>query len=309
MAENIKIGTRGSLLALAQAHETKNRLIEAGVAEESAVEIIVIKTTGDRITDRALSEAGGKGLFTKELEEALYDKTIDLAVHSAKDMPTVLPDGLVISTFLPREDIRDAFISRTYGSLAEMPEGALVGSASLRRQAQLRRLRPDLRVDILRGNVQTRLAKLDAGVCDATLLAMAGLNRLGAQKEVREILPLDDFLPAAGQGAVCIEIREDDLAIREKLSAIHDPATETALLCERAYLRVMDGSCRTPIAGHAHLEGDQIHFRGEVLSPDGTQDFSVEMSGPASNAAALGEAAGQKIIAEAGAELLASLRI
>src|SRR3954464_12772652 len=204
------IGTRGSPLALAQAHEAQARLAEALGWDVVRLPLSLFKTTGDAIQDRPLSEAGGKGLFTKELDIALLEGSIDLAVHSAKDLPTTLPEGIVIVGFLPREDARDAFISHRYRSLAGLPSGAVVGSASLRRQAQIRRLRPDLQVTLLRGNVQTRLAKLERGEVDATLLAMAGLRRLGLTDHVTAILDTDDFLPAVGQGAIAIAIRADD---------------------------------------------------------------------------------------------------
>ncbi|MCB1477047.1 MAG: hydroxymethylbilane synthase [Rhodobiaceae bacterium] len=305
----VRIGTRGSALALAQAHEVRERLISAGVVEAAGIEIVEIKTTGDQILDRPLSEAGGKGLFTKELEEALYDRRIDLAVHSAKDMPTVLPDGLGLSAFLPREDVRDAFVSYQYPDLASVPADSVIGTASLRRQAQLRRLRPDLKVAMLRGNVITRLAKLKAGEFAGAILATAGLRRLGLAAEIRALLPATDFLPAVGQGAICIESRLGDTEIETLLTSIHDHATATALICERAFLGVLDGSCRTPIAGHATLDGKTLRFRGQVLSPDGTQSFEVNGEGASDDPGAIGRQAGEKILDEAGAELLASLRV
>ncbi|MGE0232908.1 MAG: hydroxymethylbilane synthase [Flavobacteriaceae bacterium] len=305
----IRIGTRGSALALAQAHEVRARLIATGAADEGAIEIVEIKTTGDRITDRPLSEAGGKGLFTKELEEALFDRRIDFAVHSAKDMPTVLPEGLGIAAFLPREDVRDAFICYAHESLAEVPAGAVIGTASLRRQAQLRRQRPDLKVALLRGNVITRLEKVKAGEFAGAILATAGLRRLGLEAEIRAMLPVDAFLPAVGQGAICIESRLGDTKTEALLASIHDHETAAALTCERAFLGVLDGSCRTPIAGHAKLAGDRLRFRGQVLSPDGTQSFEVEGEGLGDDPGAIGRQAGEKILDEAGAELLASLRV
>nr|WP_321442792.1 hydroxymethylbilane synthase [uncultured Cohaesibacter sp.] len=299
-SSTIKIGTRGSLLALAQAHETRRRLMEAHGRTEDDFEIVVIKTTGDMIQDRPLSEAGGKGLFTKEIEEALLDGSIDLAVHSSKDMPTVLPDGLELSTFLPREDVRDAFISRKYQSLAEMPQGAVVGTSSLRRQAMVKKVRPDLEVVMYRGNVQTRLEKLDRGVADATLLACAGLNRLGQSQIITSAIETDDFLPAVGQGAICIETRTGDGRILGLLSAIHDANTERALACERAFLGALDGSCRTPIAGLARISGDALHFEGLVLMPDGSEYYDIAEDGTVDEAEAVGLKAAEKLRDRAG---------
>ena len=295
----LRIGTRGSLLALAQAHETRDRLAAAHGLGEDAFEIVVIKTTGDAILDRPLSEAGGKGLFTTEIEEALLDKRIDLAVHSAKDMPTFLPDGLVLSTYLPREDVRDAFISNKAGTLAELPQGAVVGSASLRRGALIKRLRPDLQVVTFRGNVQSRLRKLDEGVVDATLLACAGLNRLGETGVITERLDVVDFPPAVGQGAITIETRADDAETNGLLAAIHDRATEICLTAERAFLAALDGSCRTPIAGLARLDGDRVDFRGMILKPDGTEVHEIERRVAVGDAAAMGAEAG-RILKEKG---------
>ena len=265
----------------------------AGSAEH--LPLSIIKTTGDAIQDRPLSEAGGKGLFTKELDIALLDGSIDLAVHSAKDLPTALPDGIAIAGFLPREDVRDAFISHRFKSLADLPEGAVVGSASLRRQAQVRRLRPDLKVTLLRGNVQTRLAKLERGEVDATLLAMAGLSRLGLTDHVTTILETDDFLPAVGQGAIAIAIRAEDARVREALAPILDGPTGQALAAERAFLTVLDGSCRTPIAGHARLVGGELEIRGLVLRPDGSESLEVVRRGSPDDAAALGREAGREL--------------
>lgn len=286
------IGTRGSPLALAQANETQSRLMIAHGWEAERLPLLPIKTTGDTIQDRALSEAGGKGLFTKELDIALLDGSIDLGVHSAKDLPTALPDGIVIAGYLPREDVRDAFISRDFAGIRQLPEGGIVGSASLRRQAQIRRLRPDLQVTLLRGNVQTRLAKLERGEVHATLLAMAGLRRLGLTDHVTTILDTDDFLPAVGQGAIAITIRTDDEATRSVLDAILDEATGHAVTAERAFLTVLDGSCRTPIAGHARIIGDDIEIRGLVLRPDGSDAIDVRRKGPVAEAAAIGREAG-----------------
>jgi hydroxymethylbilane synthase len=291
----LRIGTRGSPLALAQAHMVRAALAMAHGWAEDAVEITVIRTSGDRIQDRPLSEVGGKGLFTKEIEDALLNGTIDLAVHSAKDMPTLLPDGLMLAACLPREDVRDVFISRKAASLRDLPQGAVVGSASLRRQAMVRRLRPDISVVPFRGNVETRIRKLDAGEVDATLLALAGLRRLGLADKATALLDVDDFLPAVGQGAVTIEARIDDARTRGLLARIDHPDTSVALLAERAFLEVLDGSCRTPIAGHAVLDGDRLRFRGMILRPDGSQVFETTRAGARGDAVALG--------ADAGAEL------
>ena len=301
----LKIGTRGSPLALAQAHETRRLLAAAHCMAEEQIAIIVLKTTGDMILDRALSEAGGKGLFTKELDIAQLKGEIDIAVHSSKDLPTLLPDGLEIAGFLPREDVRDVFISPRAQSLRELPQGALVGTASLRRQALVKRIRPDLRVGLLRGNVQTRLAKLDSGECDATLLALAGLKRLGLTDHATEILSEDDFLPAVGQGAIGITVRSDDHETRVRLGAILHPATGYALTLERAYLRVLDGSCRTPIAGLAKVEGARVSFRGLIMRIDGSETYETRVAGSVEDAELLGVQAGQDLLARAPADILA----
>lgn len=301
----MRIGTRGSPLALAQAHETRARLAVAHRAAEERFEIVVITTTGDAIQDRPLSEAGGKGLFTRELDAALMEGRIDIAVHSAKDVPTFLPDAIAVAGFLPREDARDAFIGRDGRRFADLPHGAVVGSASLRRQAQVRRLRPELRVELLRGNVQTRLGKVASGAVDGTLLALAGLKRLGLADRATEILDADAFLPPVGQAAICIAARTGDAASRARLAPILDAATGAALACERAFLAVLDGSCRTPIAGHATLTGDRLAFRGRVLRTDGSQAWDVAAEGPAAEAATLGAEAGRDLLARVPAEALA----
>jgi hydroxymethylbilane synthase len=296
----LRIGTRGSALALAQAAETRARLMQAHGLPEEAFEIVVISTSGDRIQDRPLSEAGGKGLFTKEIEEALLDRRIDIAVHSSKDMPTHLPDGLQLSAFLEREDVRDAFIGRTAQRLLDLPRGAVVGSSSLRRQALIRRLRPDLEVVTFRGNVQTRLRKLDAGEVDGTLLAIAGLHRLAMTDVATELLPPDTFPPAPGQGAICIESRIGDARCAALLAPIDHHATAQALACERAFLAALDGSCRTPIAGHAVIDGETLSFTGTILSVDGRQSHAIGAHGLASEAARLGAEAGAEVRARAG---------
>jgi hydroxymethylbilane synthase len=296
----LRIGTRGSPLALAQAAQVRARLAPVlGVAPDEIAQTI-IRTTGDAIRDRTLAAAGGKGLFTKEIEDALLAGTIDLAVHSAKDMPTALPDGLVIAAVLPREDPRDVFISPRAASLPELAAGAVVGTASLRRQAIVKHLRPDLEVVPLRGNVETRLRKLADGAVDATLLALAGLNRLGLASAATAIFPVEEFLPAVGQGIVAIETRADDAATRGLLAAIDHAASAIALTAERAFLTVLDGSCRTPIAGHATLAGARLSFRGLIAKPDGSASFEASRAGAAADAAALGADAGRELKARAG---------
>jgi len=273
---------------------------------EDAFEIVVVKTSGDQIQDRPLSEVGGKGLFTKEIEDMLLDGSLDLAVHSSKDMPTVLPEGLGITAFLPREDVRDAFISPKAKTLRDLPHGAVVGSSSLRRQAMVKRLRPDIEVVMYRGNVQTRLRKLEEGVVDATLLAHAGLKRLGLGDVVTSVIEADDFVPAVGQGAICIESRLDDEKTNGLLSAINDPETRVRLEAERAFLGVLDGSCRTPIGGLAIVDGDTVTLKGVILKPDGSQMHEVEHSGSVQDAEAIGLAAGEELKSKAGPNFLTS---
>jgi hydroxymethylbilane synthase len=301
----LRIGSRGSPLALAQAHEVQRRLAAAcGIAAER-IEIKTIRTTGDAIQDRPLAAAGGKGLFTKEIEEALLAQNIDLAVHSSKDMPTVLPDGLLLDAFLPREDPRDAFISRKAKRLRDLPHGAVVGTASLRRQAMVKRLRADLKVVTLRGNVETRLRKLDAGEADATLLAVAGLKRLGLLASATMILDADAFLPAVGQGAIGIETRADDERTRALVTKINDVDTAMALAAERAFLAVLDGSCRTPIAGHARVSDGVLRFRGMILRPDGSEAHEAAREGRCAAAAELGADAGRELKDRAGPDFFA----
>lgn len=300
----LKIGTRGSPLALAQAYETRERLMGAFELPEAAFEIVVIKTTGDDRTmidaDRPLKEIGNKGLFTKEIEEAMLDGSIDISVHSTKDMPTEQPEGLVLDVFLPREDVRDAFISAKYKSLIDLPEGAVVGTSSLRRKAQLMSVRPDLKVVEFRGNVQTRLQKLEDGVADCSFLAMAGLRRLGLENKAASAIEPDDMLPAVAQGAIGIERRADDAVAEHLLSALHHAETGTRVLCERAFLRALDGSCETPIAALSEIVGTQIHLRGEVLKTDGSQRLQTEGIAPLEEAEALGRALGEQLLKDAG---------
>jgi len=295
-----KIGTRGSPLALAQAFETRDRLMTAFALAEGAFEIVVIKVTGDIVQDRALREIGGKGLFTREIEEALLAQEIDIAVHSMKDMPVEQPAGLCLDTFLPREDTRDAFVSFAAKGLSDLPQGATVGSSSLRRRAQLLARRPDLNVVEFRGNVQTRLQKLNDGVAVATFLAMAGLNRLGMDDVPAHAIASDTMLPAVAQGAIGIERRIDDARAEEMLAAIHDVPTGQRLAAERAFLAALDGSCQTPIAGLATLDGDQLHLRGEILKEDGSQVLSDARSGPIAEGPEMGRAMARHLLAQAG---------
>ncbi|KAB2916752.1 MAG: hydroxymethylbilane synthase [Hyphomicrobiaceae bacterium] len=301
-ALTIRIGTRGSPLALAQTQEVRTRLQAAHGPGAPAIEVRVIKTSGDRIQDRPLSEAGGKGLFTKEIEEALLAGEIDLAVHSMKDMPTVLPAGLTVACLLPREDVRDAFISHKARSLAELPAGATVGTSSLRRQAQVKRMRPDITIVPLRGNVETRLRKLEEGVADATLLAVAGLRRLGLADRITSIVPTREILPAVAQGAIGIEIRAADFATAQLLAPLNHQPTAIAVAAERAFLAKLDGSCRTPIAGLAELaqDGRRLAFRGMILTPDGRQCHETSREGRPEEAILMGEDAAAELLAKAG---------
>jgi hydroxymethylbilane synthase len=299
-ATELRIGTRGSPLALYQANEVKRLIGERNGLAADQIEIRTIRTSGDRIQDRPLSEAGGKGLFTKEIEEALLAGEIDCAVHSAKDMPTRLPDGLVIATYLEREDVSDALIAPRARTLMALPEGALVGTSSLRRQALIKRLRPDLRTELLRGNVETRLRKIEEGKADATLLALAGLKRLGLERHATEILPPEHFLPAIGQGAICVESRAEDRTTAALLETIGDADTAVCVEMERTFLAVLEGSCRTPIAGHATLFEGAVAFRGLVLRPDGSESHETTRWGAAAEGLALAQSAGEELKAKAG---------
>ena len=299
-AQPLKIGTRGSPLALWQAHEVRRCLGVAFALPEAAFEIVVIKVMGDQIQDRALKDIGGKGLFTREIEEALLEGGIDIAVHSMKDMPTVQPEGLVLDCYLPREDVRDAFVSPTVPSLAALPQGAVVGSSSLRRRAQLALRRPDLKLVEFRGNVQTRMRKLEEGVAHATFLAMAGLNRLGMTAMARGPIDVEEMLPAVAQGAIGIERRVADVRVAGLLAAIHDGPTGQRLAAERSFLARLDGSCETPIAGLAVIEGDALWLRGELLRPDGTASVTGELRGPVAEGPALGRALADELLGRAG---------
>ncbi|MFN0219352.1 MAG: hydroxymethylbilane synthase [Hyphomicrobium sp.] len=304
-AAKIRIGTRGSPLALAQAHEVRDRLKSAHDLSDEAISITIIKTTGDQILDRPLAEIGGKGLFTKEIEDALLAHEIDVAVHSMKDMQTALPDGLAIGAVLPREDVRDAFISLRHASLAEIPAGAVVGTSSLRRQAQLLHKRPDLTVVGFRGNVQTRLRKLQDGVAEATFLAVAGLKRLGLADRITAPVPIDQMLPAVAQGAIGLEIRAGDAETAEWIAPLNDAATALAVTAERAFLARLEGSCRTPIAGYAHLEAGKLVFRGQVLSPDGKKGYEVARSDAPERAIDVGLSAADDVLSKADPDVLA----
>ncbi len=291
MTQTLRIGTRGSPLALAQAHETRDRLRAATGWPEEAFEIVVIRVTGDAVQDRPLSQIGGKGLFTKEIEEALLAGDVDIAVHSMKDMPVEQPRGLALDCYLPREDVRDAFVSLgEHAGLADLAEGAVVGTSSLRRRAQLLARRPDLRVVEFRGNVQTRLSKLAQGVAEATFLAMAGMNRLGYRDVPARPIPPDAMLPAIAQGAIGVERRAEDGRVAELLAMIHDRETGERLAAERAFLAGLDGSCQTPIAGLAELEGGRLRLRGEILRPDGTEVLAEDVSGAIAEGPEMGRA-------------------
>ena len=300
------LGTRGSPLALAQAHETRRRLAEAHGWPPERIALSVIRTTGDSIQDRPLAEAGGKGLFTKEIDLALLAGEIDAAVHSAKDLPTFMPNGVTLAGFLPREDVHDALISAVAGSIEDLPFGASLGAASLRRQAQALRLRPDLKLELLRGNVETRLSKAEQGVIGATLLAMAGLKRLGLVDRARAPLSLDAFLPAVGQGAIALTARSGDGRALAAIAAIADAETFAELAAERAYLAELEGSCRTPIAGLARVADGRLRFRGEVLRPDGSERFDIDAEGASGDAARIGAEAGRALKSRLPAGILAA---
>ena len=303
-AQPLRIGTRGSPLALAQAHETRSRLMAAFDLPEAAFEIVVIKTTGDDRSlidaDKPLKDLGGKGLFTREIEDDMLSGKIDIAVHSMKDMPVLQPGGLVLECYLPREDVRDAFVALGHDSLANLPAGARVGSSSLRRRAQLMARRPDLCVVEFRGNVQTRMKKLGDGVADATFLAMAGLRRLGMTDVVRAPIETNDMLPAVAQGAIGIERRQGDSRAAAMLEAIHHGPTGQRLAAERAFLAGLDGSCQTPIAGLAELDGGTLRLRGEILRPNGSEVLTDDRTAPVADGAALGTEMARDLRARAG---------
>jgi hydroxymethylbilane synthase len=291
----IRIGTRASPLALAQAYETRARLMQAHGLAEDQFEIVKIITTGDKVLGQPLAEIGGKGLFTQELEDALLSGSLDLAVHSMKDVPTALPAGLEVAALLPREDPRDALISLTAKSLYDLPHGAKLGSSSLRRSAQALRIRPDLEPVQFRGNVQTRLRKLEEGIAAATFLAVAGLNRLGLSQHISKIMEMDEMLPAIAQGAIGIEIKSSNERARRLVDAIHHAETGIAVSCERAFLAELEGSCRTPIAGHATIRNNQLHFRGQLLSEEGRDCFEDELNAATSDSVRLGAEVGRQV--------------
>jgi hydroxymethylbilane synthase len=301
----LRVGTRGSPLARAQAQTVAQLISSAARLPGDCIKVEAIRTTGDIILDRPLAEAGGKGLFTKEIDEALLAGDIDLAVHSAKDMPTVLAAGLHIAAVISREDARDAFISKTANSLQELPPGASVGTSSLRRQALVRLRRRDLAVVNLRGNVETRLRKIEKGAADATLLALAGLKRLGLAHIATAVLDIDEFPPAVGQGIVAIVARSDDARTSSLLSLLTHAPTASALTAERAFLTVLDGSCRTPIAGHATVNDRRLHFRGLIARPDGGAVLQTEREGVVEDAALIGADAGRELKLRAGSDFFA----
>jgi len=298
-APPLRIGTRGSPMALYQAGLVRDRLLAAHPG--LAADLVPIRTTGDRVQTRLLAEIGGKGLFTKEIEAALLDRRIDLAVHSLKDMETVLPAGLAIGAVLKRDDPRDALVARG-GGLADLPQGARIGTASLRRRAQLLRLRPDLRIEPMRGNVGTRLGKLAAGEADALVLALCGLERLGKADAVSEILEPEVMLPAVAQGALAVECRDADEPVRRLVLPLDDPASAACVMAERAMLAALDGSCRTPIAGLATIRGERLSLEALLLSPDGRAERRDRISGAVGDATRLGGELGARLRAGAGPE-------
>ena len=309
MQPRLRIGTRGSPLALVQAAEVRAALVEhTDIAAIDEIEIVPIRTTGDRRHDQQLLEIGGKGLFTKEIEQALLDRRIDLAVHSSKDMPALLPEGLSMAVFLRRQDPRDAWLARDNVSVAAMPDGATVGTGSLRRAAQLLRLRPNLNIVPMRGNLDTRLTKLESGQVDATLLAVAGLTRLGRMDEITTIFDIDEMIPAPGQGAIGIETRLDDQATNDLIRPINCPATAGEVLAERTCLAILKGDCRTPVGILARLEAGRMILRGRLLSPDGGQCFEAALDGPAGDAKRLGREVGAALLEQAGPGFVDALK-
>jgi hydroxymethylbilane synthase len=300
----LRLGTRGSPLALWQADAALAALVRTHNLPAAEIERVVVKTTGDRIRDRPLADAGGKGLFTKELDEALLDGRIDLAVHSAKDVPSFLADGIALGGCLAREDSRDALVAPRHGRFDRLPVGAVVGTASVRRAALIRHRRPDLRTTLLRGNVGTRLRKVAEGECDATILALAGLRRLGREAEVDELLDPRLFPPALAQGIIAITVRAGDARVAPLIAAASDRAILPVLTAERALLAALDGSCRTPIAGGATLSGERLHLRGIVIQPDGAALWETEGEAGAAEAEALGRRLGAELLARVPAAVL-----
>jgi hydroxymethylbilane synthase len=300
----VRIGTRGSPLALAQAYETRRRLKESFPELESddAIQIVVLKTQGDMILDKSLMELGGKGLFTKELDVALLSNQVDICVHSMKDVPTWLPDGTILPCNLPREDTNDAFIHKdgSVKRIADLPDGSVIGTASLRRQAQLMAQNPTFKCVNFRGNVQTRLRKLDDGVVDATLLAIAGLKRMSMDQCATAVLDWDEMLPAVAQGAIGIQCRSDDERSLKYLAALNHPDTKACVDCERAFLEALDGNCKTPIAGQARIVNGKILFRGLIAMPDGSLKYETSAEGEVKDAHDIGYKAGQELKERAG---------
>ncbi|MFB9140935.1 hydroxymethylbilane synthase [Maritalea porphyrae] len=305
----LRIGTRGSLLALAQAKLVQSKLAKFHKVETTDIHIEVIKTSGDIIQDRPLSEVGGKGLFTKEIEVALLENRVDIGVHSSKDVATQLPDGLGLYAFLKREDVRDAFVSLKHKSLDDMPEGAIFGTSSLRRAAQMLRHRPDLKIVEFRGNVQTRMKKLEAGVADATLLAYAGLRRLGQTHIAKQMIDPNVFMPAPAQGAIGIECREDDTRTRELITVLNHAGTAAALVAERHFLHGLDGSCRTPIGAYTEIDGNDMKVIGQILSINGTTAFEGEVTGHVADCAEIGQHLAQILREQAGENFFESFEV
>lgn len=305
----LTIGTRGSLLALAQAKLVRSKLAKFHQVDAEDIHIEVIKTSGDIIQDRPLSEVGGKGLFTKEIEVALLEKRVDIGVHSSKDVATQLPDGLGLYAFLKREDVRDAFVSLKHKSLDDLPEGAVFGTSSLRRAAQMRRYRPDLQIVEFRGNVQTRMKKLEDGVAEATLLAYAGLKRLGQSHLAKQMIDPNIFMPAPAQGAIGIEAREDDERTRELIAPLNHAGTAAALVAERHYLNGLDGSCRTPIGAYTEIDGNDIKVIGQILSLDGQTAFEGEVTGHVADCAEVGQHLAQILREQAGEKFFESFEV
>ncbi len=293
---NLRLGTRKSPLALAQAQQVRALLLDAW--QDITVEIVHIVTSGDKFLSQNLADIGGKGLFTKEIEEGLLEGSLDIAVHSMKDMPTKLPDGLIIGGMLPREDPRDMLLGAGLKGLDDLPKGAVFGTSSLRRAAQVKIKRPDVQIVPFRGNVQSRLAKLERGEVQATMLAKAGLNRLGITDVEGAILPVEEFLPAIAQGAIGIECRKSDTKIQELLAPLAHKNTMLAVDCERAFLRVLDGSCRTPISGYALIENDSIFLRGLIAKPDGSSFKQAELRGSVQDAEAIGVDLGKRLLGQ-----------
>ena len=309
--DKLRIGTRGSPLALRQTNQIIEMMksLHIKLQQPGALEIVVIKTTGDREQSRLLAEIGGKGLFTKELDEAMLRGEIDIAIHSMKDMPTFIPEGIALHAIAERLDSRDAFLSQKSRTIMELPKGATIGTASIRRRAQLLNLRPDLRVVEIRGNVDTRLKKITDGDVDATILAFSGLKRLGKEDLIMSVIDFDDMLPAVGQGILAATCREDDLRANTFVASMSHSATTLAVLAERAMLAVLDGSCHTPIAGQAQFDTDGIlTLRGLILHPDGIEKAEVLLSGKADEAEKLGNQVAERLILKAGPLILDAIK-